>query len=172
MLSGLAISGVWTMMAAVGQNAATVLLGRFLGGLFGASPASIIGGAATDNWGPIARGISLTLVVGMTFGGPLLAPVIGNFVVQDGLGWRWNMWIMVIFSGLVSLVCLFALPEMYPPMVLKQKSRRLRKETGDPTIKCNFDDESMSIKHICQVYLVRPWGRTTACSVLRAESLT
>lgn len=158
MLAGLGISCVWTVMTAVGQNAATVIVGRFLAGVFGASPASIIGGAATDNWGPIARGINLTLVVGTVFGGPLLGPVIGSFVVQSGLGWRWNMWIMVIFIGAVSLLCLAILPETYPPSVLKQKTKSLRKQTGDPSIKCRFDDDSMSIKHICQTYLVRPWG--------------
>lgn len=158
MLLGLAIGCLWTIMTAVGQNAATIIIGRFLTGVFGAAPVAIIGGAATDNWGPVARGINLTVVVGMTFGGPLLGPVIGNYVVQNGLGWRWNMWIMAIFAGVISLICSVALPELYHPSVLKQKTKRLRKETGDQSIRCQFDDEKLSIKHICSVYLVRPWG--------------
>ena len=160
MLTGVAVSCIWTVMVAVGQNATTIILGRFLTGVFGASPAAIIGGAATDNWGPVARGINLTLTVGTIFGGPLLGPVIGNFVVQGGLGWRWNMWIMVIFGGAVCMVCLFALPETYPPMVLKQKTKRLRKETGDSNIRCRFDDDAMTIQHISQTYLVRPWSKS------------
>ena len=158
LLCGLAISCVWSIMVALGHNVPTVMIGRFLTGVFGAAPVAIVGGAATDNWGPVARGINLTMIIGMLFGGPLLGPIIGNFVVQSNIGWRWNMWLVVIAGLVVSFLCLASLPESYPPAILRSKARKLRKETGDPNIKCKFDYESTSVGYICRVYLVRPWS--------------
>lgn len=58
-------------MAALAKNAATILLGRFFAGLFGAAPISIVGGAATDNWNSIDRAVALASVIGAVFSGPM-----------------------------------------------------------------------------------------------------
>lgn len=66
---GLATSGIWTIMAAVATNAATLLVARFFSGLMGAAPISIVGGAATDNWNAIDRAVALASVIGAVFSG-------------------------------------------------------------------------------------------------------
>jgi MFS transporter, DHA1 family, multidrug resistance protein len=161
MLVGSGFSALFTLMPALGNNVPTILLGRFMAGAFGASPAAIVSGAATDNWGPIGRGINLTVCVGSIFGAPLLGPVVGNFIVQSA-SWRWVMWVMVILVLSITAFCAVFLSETYPPTILKSRARKLRKSTGDSNIKCEFDTESTSVKVVCQVYLVRPWGMCCA----------
>lgn len=134
------------------------MLGRFLSGCFGVSPIAVLGGV-TDNWSAIDRGVALAATIGMVFSGPTLGPLIGNFICDSHLGWRWTMWLIVILGLSFSLFYLFTLPETYPPRALMKKSARLRKETGNKNIRCAFDEESTSLGYIVRVYLIRPWSK-------------
>lgn len=44
---------------------------------------------------------------------------------------RWVFWIMTAFAGVCFLLIVFTLPETYAPVILLEKAKRLRKETGD-----------------------------------------
>lgn len=156
MLTGLAVSGIWTIMVAAAHNVPTVMVGRFFTGIFGAGPISIIGGAATDNWNAIDRGVALAFVIGMVFSGPFFGPIIGDFV-SENVSWRWTMWICVIISLAVAAIAFFTLPETYPPVVLARRTKKLRNETGNANIKCKWDFESTNLSQIVNVYLIRPW---------------
>ena len=158
MLSGSGGAAVFSLMPALGQNVSTLLIGRFLTGACGAAPLTIVPGAASDNWRATGRGISLAVAVGSIFGAPMLAPVIGGFIVKT-VSWRWTMWVMVIFGGSVTAFSAVFLPETYPPALLKRRTKRLREETGDENIRCSFDNEKTDLGVIVNVYLVRPWGR-------------
>ncbi|KAI9735750.1 MAG: hypothetical protein M1818_006358 [Claussenomyces sp. TS43310] len=157
MIVGVTLSSIFTVMVPVGKNLATILLGRFFSGLFGNAPISIVGGAATDNWNAIDRGIALGVVIGAVFSGPMLGPIIGGFVTASHLRWRWNMWLMMIGGFAMALICVFFLPESYIPVVLQQKAKRLRKETGNQNLRCEFDESGIDFKRIVTVYLLRPW---------------
>lgn len=146
-------------MVSLGNNLATIFLGRFLSGLFGNAPISIVGGAATDNWNAIDRGISLGVVIGAVFSGPMLGPVIGGFVTEN-LGWRWNMWLMIIAGLAMSIICAIFLEESYIPVALIHKARRLRKETGNPNLRTELEESGIDFKRIATVYLVRPWSKS------------
>jgi MFS transporter, DHA1 family, multidrug resistance protein len=158
MISGLVISGIWTIMVAVAHNIPTIMVGRLLTGVFGAAPISIIGGATTDNWNAIDRGVALAFVIGMVFSGPFFGPIIGDFMSQN-VSWRWTMWLCVIASFVIGALALFTLPETYAPVVLAHKAKRLRKETGNPNLKCKWDLESPNLGQIVNVYLIRPWRK-------------
>ena len=157
MLIGSGGAAMFTLMPALGQDIPTILIGRFLAGSFGAAPFTIVSGASTDNWHAVGRGINLTVAVGSIFGSPPLAPIIGGFITKS-VSWRWTMWVMVILGGGVTTFCTIFLPETYAPLLLKHRTKRLRKSTGDSSIRCSFDNEKMALSVICRVYLVRPWG--------------
>jgi DHA1 family multidrug resistance protein-like MFS transporter len=48
------------LMGALGKNAETILIGRFLQGFFGAAPLTTAGGVIADLWGPIGRGPAMS----------------------------------------------------------------------------------------------------------------
>jgi len=58
----------------------------------------------------------------------------------------------------MTVLFMLTLPETYPPQRLMKKSARLRKETGNPNIRCKYDDESIAFEYIARIYLVRPWS--------------
>ena len=111
-----------------------------------------------DNWNAIDRGVALAFVIGMVFSGPFFGPLIGDFMCQY-ISWRWTMWLCVIASLVVGTLAIFTLPETYAPVVLAHKTKKLRKETGNPNLKCKWDLESPSLRQIVNVYLIRPWRR-------------
>jgi MFS family permease len=51
-------------------------------------------------------------------------------ITASSLGWRWVFWVMMIFAGSCTLLCLFFLPETFSPVLLARKAKRLRK--ADP----------------------------------------
>lgn len=48
------------LMGSLGQNARTILIGRFMQGFFGAAPLTTAGGVIADLWGPIGRGPAMS----------------------------------------------------------------------------------------------------------------
>jgi multidrug resistance protein len=108
---------------ALGKNIQTVLITRFLSGLFGSSPLTNGSGVIADVWDAVGRGRAMSVFVASVFLGPILGPIMGAFVVaNDSMGWRWTVWILVIISGTVSVASVFLLPETFAPFLLVQKA--------------------------------------------------
>jgi len=58
--------------------------------------------------------------------GPVLGPIVGGYVTET-VGWRWTIWVVMIFSGVVFVLQCLA-PETYGPILLYRKAIRLEKE--------------------------------------------
>jgi DHA1 family multidrug resistance protein-like MFS transporter len=127
---------------AVAQNTETVLICRFIGGCFGSAPLAIVGGALADFWGPVDRGVAICVFAGATFIGPVTGPIIGGFLVQSDLGWRWTAWITMIMSGLFLIVGLGIIPETSHQRILQIRARRIRFETKNWAIHSKADEAS------------------------------
>ncbi|CAG8954439.1 hypothetical protein HYFRA_00006066 [Hymenoscyphus fraxineus] len=141
---------------ALGKNIETILIGRFFCGVFGGSALAIFGGGLVDIWNPIQRGVAMAGCIGSIFGSPLLAPVMGGFIVESYLGWRWCHWLSAIMGLFCSLVMLAFLPETHAPTILRRKSKVLRK-AGNPEAHCVYDNEQIGFEMLISVYLVRPF---------------
>ncbi|KAH9947520.1 MFS polyamine transporter [Amylocystis lapponica] len=115
---------------ALARNMETLLITRFLGGVFAVAPLTNCAGVIVDIWDPVRRGIAAGLFVAGVFIGPVLGPIIGGFVTSSYLGWRWVFWVMMIFAGTCTVIAFLFLPETYAPVILQWKARRLRK--ADP----------------------------------------
>jgi DHA1 family multidrug resistance protein-like MFS transporter len=101
---------------ALGKNIETVLIIRFLAGTFAAAPLTNCGGLIADIWDPVGRGPAMSVFSASVFVGPVMGPIIGGFVTQSYLGWRWVFWVMGIFALSCFVLVAFLLPETYAPI--------------------------------------------------------
>jgi DHA1 family multidrug resistance protein-like MFS transporter len=58
----------------------------------------------------------------------LLTPIIfmSYSITTSSLGWRWVFWVMMIFAGSCTLLGFLFLPEIFAPVLLARKAKRLR----------------------------------------------
>jgi MFS family permease len=159
LIAGVTISSLFGLMVALGQNLATVLIGRFLAGLFGVAPIAVLGGIITDCWNAVYRGVAMAFCICLVFSGPTFGPVIGGFIVESSIGWRWTMWVVIIAGLAVCLLALITYPETHPPSLLCKRAKRLRKETGNRNVRSSLEVEGSSIGLLVRVYLMRPWSK-------------
>ncbi|KAN0061677.1 hypothetical protein ACQY0O_005668 [Thecaphora frezii] len=121
---------------ALAKGPATLFVTRFLSGVFASAPLTNSGGLIADLWDPVGRGFAMAVFSASVFFGPVLGPIIGSFVTQSFLGWRWVFWLMMIFAGAVWLLTLVLLPETFAPVLLVRKAKRLRRL--DPVANANL----------------------------------
>lgn len=90
-------------------------------------------------------------------GGPTLGPVIGAaLTVNPHLGWRWTEYVEAIWVFAILVMCVFALPEIYAPVLLTKKAQRLRKETGNEALYHPQERIKLSPKTIVTKHFARP----------------
>jgi MFS family permease len=68
------------------QNVWTIMICRFLADCFGAGPIAIVGGFYVDFWSVIDRGVATAAFTGATFLGPMMGPIVGEFITKSSLG--------------------------------------------------------------------------------------
>ena len=141
----------------IGPNLYTIMICRFLAGIFGSAPLAVISGCLADFWNPVERGPALGIFSIMTFAGPLLAPVIGGFITDSYLGWRWSEWITVIFGFFSFAVGFVFIPETYHPLILSKHAARIRRETQDWAVHAKAEEEEINTRVILEAYLLRPF---------------
>lgn len=154
---GLIACMIFQIPTAVAQNVETIMLSRFFGGLFGSSSIVVTAGALSDFWGPVDRGLALGIYAGTTFIGPTMAPVIGGFITQSYLGWRWTAWITMILIGFIGILGVFFCSESYAPLLLQRRAAKKRFETRDWAIHAALDEEPVRLHDITHRYLLRPF---------------
>lgn len=76
---------------------------RFLSGFFASAPLTLAGGTISDIWDNNERGLAIALFAAAPYGGPVLGPIIGGFVGEK-LGWRWILWVNMIFAGVMYVL--------------------------------------------------------------------
>ncbi|OKL57799.1 hypothetical protein UA08_07260 [Talaromyces atroroseus] len=139
------------------RNITTLLILRFLGGTFGASPLVNSGGAIADLFPPAQRGLAMALYCAAPFLGPVLGPVVGGFV-SENVGWRWVQGVCCIFIGVIGILGVIFVPETYGPVLLSQRAVHLSKVNGKVYI--SVLDKSQPKKTPSEIFqraLVRPW---------------
>lgn len=138
------------------QNMKTVLVLRFFAGAFGSSPLTNAGGTIADVFSASQRGLALSIFSLAPFLGPSLGPIVGGFTGQ-AVGWRWVQGVMAIFTGVVWIIGSLAIPETYPPVLLRQRANALHKYSG-LIYRSKFEEkELLSMPKLFKTALSRPW---------------
>ncbi|KAK7894569.1 hypothetical protein LTR67_006330 [Exophiala xenobiotica] len=138
-------------------NVETIMLGRFFGGFAASSPLAVIGGALADIWNPIDRAYGVCVFAAAAFSGPVAGPIIGGFVTQSYLGWRWTAWITMIMAALFGCIGYLMIPETSAAKILQTKAKKLRYETKNWALHAKADESPVNAKTLIFVYLVRPF---------------
>ncbi|EXJ79456.1 hypothetical protein A1O3_08958 [Capronia epimyces CBS 606.96] len=157
LFAGYLVFAIFQVPVAVARNVETIMLGRFFGGFAASSPLAVVGGALADIWGPIERAYAVCIFAAAAFSGPVAGPIIGGFVTQSHLGWRWTAWITLIMAALFGTIGLIIIPETSAASILQAKAKRLRHETKNWALHAKADENEVSLRTMMTVYLIRPF---------------
>lgn len=118
---------------ALSQNTASILIFRFLGGIFAAAPLANSGyvsyifglhvlesslmairsAVMSDVWDADTRGKAMALFALAPFAGPTVGPTVSGFMAVAGVSWRWVFWLLTFFAGSCLIFVALTLPETY-----------------------------------------------------------
>lgn len=133
------------------------MLCRFFGGAFASAPLAIVGGSLADFFGPVDRGVAVCVFAGATFIGPIAGPIMGGFITQSYLGWRWTAWITLIMAAFFGTIGFFLVPETSHQKILQNRAKSIRFETKNWAIHSQADTLQLDLKSIVNTYLLRPF---------------
>ncbi|KAG0646087.1 Citrinin biosynthesis cluster MFS transporter mrr1 [Hyphodiscus hymeniophilus] len=154
---GYALFAIFQIPVAVAVNLETIMLCRFFGGVFASAPLAIVGGALADFFGPVDRGVAVCVFASATFIGPIAGPIMGGFITQSYLGWRWTAWITLIASSLFGTIGLIIVPESSHNKILQKRANRLRYETKNWAIHAKADETQVDFHSLITTYFFRPF---------------
>lgn len=141
---------------ATAKDFQTVILTRFFSGIFAAAPLAVVGGAFSDLFGNETRGIAIAAFSGLVFIGPFISPIVGAFITQSYLGWRWTEYITGIMGALALVLDIVFLEETYQKTILQKRAGFLRKETQNYAIHHISEEEIIDFKDLVQKHLFLP----------------
>lgn len=157
LFTGYALFIIFQIPVGVAQNIATILVFRFLQGVASAGPPAIVGGYLADFFGPVERGLAVAVFAATTMIGPILGPIVGGFVVQSDLGWRWTAWLTMIMGVTIGGTAMILLPETFVPVLLKRKAQRLRYQTKNWALHSKLEETPVDVRGFFERYLSRPF---------------
>ncbi|KAG8216337.1 major facilitator superfamily domain-containing protein [Butyriboletus roseoflavus] len=145
------------VMVALAPNIQTVLAGRALGGIFGSTGASLVGGSIADIWKPQERGLPMTVFAFVSLFAIGLGSVIGGVIQSNpALGWRWVQWIHIVFSGIFIVLVSLVMSETRPSIILIQIARSQRKLTGNNIYKAKAEIDKEALWSLIKTSCTRP----------------
>ncbi|EIN07314.1 MFS general substrate transporter [Punctularia strigosozonata HHB-11173 SS5] len=160
---------IFNIPCALAKNIQTLLICRFFCGIFASAPLTLAGGTISDVWDNNERGFAIALFAAAPYGGPVLGPIVGGFVGET-VGWRWILWVNMIFAGVVACF-IMTIPETFAPVLLRKRAARLREETGDTSYTTEQEMFQASFGQILTETLIRPFQMTVTEPILLLMSL-
>ena len=100
--TGMVAFCIFQIPVAVARNLQTIFVCRCMQAIFGAAPVGVLGGLYVDILEPIEIGVALSVFAGVVFASPAAGPIVGSYLTQSSLGWRWTAWITLIIGALVT----------------------------------------------------------------------
>ncbi|KAK2021245.1 major facilitator superfamily transporter, partial [Colletotrichum zoysiae] len=143
----LQLSNVVNLLAnaacAAATSGTTLIILRLVAGIGGSAGLTIGGGVIGETFNPDERGFAVAVYSLAPIAGPTLGPILGAFLIQRfGLP---SIFISTsIASAILGAIGFFVLQETNPRCILRVRTVRLRKETGDPTLRTQWDNQKIS----------------------------
>lgn len=146
----------FTFWTATADHFYHLVLYRFFAGAIGSAPLVIVVASFADIFTIETRGRALALFSLCMVTGPILAPVVGGYIVASYLGWRWLFYITGIMASLGLVLMILFLRETFHPVILTKKAVDLRLRTGNVMIYSQHEKNTPDIKEIMGRVLVLP----------------
>ncbi|KAI1278681.1 major facilitator superfamily domain-containing protein [Xylaria sp. FL0933] len=159
-LASWAMFVIWLIPSAVAHNTATMVTVRFIDGFAGSAFLSVAGGTVSDVFTRDHIQSPMTIISISPFIGPSLGPLLGGFI-NYYTNWRWTYYVLIIWAFALLVLLFFFAPETYHPIKLREKARKLRKETGDERWKAPMEKSTKSIPRTIGLSLLRPFQLLT-----------
>ncbi|KAJ5160145.1 uncharacterized protein N7482_007149 [Penicillium canariense] len=143
-----------TIGCALSRNVGMFLAFRFVSGCAGVTPLALGGGTIGDLMPPEQMGTAMAVWGLGSLVAPVFSPIAGGYL-NEAAGWRWIFWVIAIPMAILTVLCPFLIRETYVPVLLEAKTRRLRRETGNPQLKSRLDP-GVSRREVIVKALIRP----------------
>ena len=160
---------IFAVACALAPNMHSLIVFRFLNGIFGSCPATIGGGSITDM---IPQERRARVMAGYSIGAlfaPILGPMMGGLLAHV-LGWRWDFWLLAILGAIFSLLQLFVLRETYYTVILARKVAKMRKVTGRTQLRSKLDTGLSPLAYFV-TNIVRPANMLTSSPIVIVTSV-
>ncbi|KAI5970801.1 hypothetical protein CANMA_000220 [Candida margitis] len=142
---------------ATAKDLQTIMLCRFFAGFVGAAPLVVAPAVMVDLFNARIRGSAIAVFACLLFGGPMLAPILGGFIVKNqNMGYRWTSYISALIGCLALVMNTFILQETHHPVLLVRKAELLRRKTGNWGIFAPHEEVSLSLNEIFRNNIMRP----------------
>ncbi|VVT44573.1 uncharacterized protein SAPINGB_P000461 [Magnusiomyces paraingens] len=149
----------FTFATATAKDLQTVIICRFFSGISASAPLTIVAAVFADifpNTGAISRGTAINIFAAIVFSGPMVAPIVGGFIVQSYLGWRWTEYLTGIMSGTTLLAVVLFMEETYTPIILVHKAQIIRERTGNWGVHAVHENVTLDLSEIITKTITRP----------------
>lgn len=133
-----------------------MLIARFFDGLSGSAFLSVAGGTVGDMFNRETLQFPMMIYTAAPFIGPSIGPLIGGFINQY-TDWRWTFYVLLIWTASYLVLITLFVPETYHPVLLRNKARKLRKETGDDRWHAPMEKMNKSIPMTIAYSIQRPF---------------
>ena len=156
---------IFNLACGFSKTATQMLVFRVLAGFGGSAPLAVGGGLLSDCWHAEERGRALSVYFLAPLLGPAVGPIAGGFMTEKTT-WRWIFYVTSIADACIQVFGLFFLQETYAPKLLAQKTKRLRKETGNQDLKSEFDDHHIPLSRRLVTAISRPFIMITTQPII------
>jgi multidrug resistance protein len=137
---------IWTVACAVAPSLPSLIGFRLVQGVFAAIPFSNGAAIIADTVKQEERGFALAMFTLGLLAGPVVGPVCGGFL-NGAKGWRWTFWLTALLLAIPTVASIIVWKETYEPVLLDRKAARLRKETGNVSLRSQYDRGENSQMH-------------------------
>ncbi|KAL6450460.1 FLU1 Major facilitator superfamily multidrug transporter FLU1 [Candida maltosa Xu316] len=150
-------STCFSFAVATAHNIETIVICRFFTAFMGSAAFVVAPAVLADMFQLRTRGRAMTIFAMILFGGPLLAPILGGFIVRNHkLGWRWTTYVCGMIGSLALVLIVFCLGETHHPVILARRAEELRRRTRNWGIYAAHEDLRLSIDEIVTNNIARP----------------
>lgn len=161
---------IFSICTALSNSIGMMMAFRFLMGVAGSVPITIGSGSIADMMPVEMRGRAMAAWALGPLLGPCIGPVAGGYLIR-AVGWRWVYWLLAILAGVIAVFTFFTLQESYAPVILERKTRRLRKETGNPNLRSELESAGASPAEKVKLAVVRPLKLLFLAPIVTCTSL-
>ena len=143
---------------ALATNVETVLIFRFLSGVFGSPPQATGGATLSDIYLPRRRSYAVGLWELSAWAAPTLGPLAGGVAAQYW-GWRSTIWELMALNSVMFVAMFCFLPETSASNILYRRAKRLRSSVDPKSSKANPKEipPRPPLRAVIHQTLVRPF---------------